>query len=89
MFPAEAVTVSGETRSFADRHFCPTCGSPVFARWDDEVSVNLGSLDEPSRFRPTYELWTIRREDWLPEFSGMRHYRGNRENAGREEPQIP
>jgi hypothetical protein len=88
MFPADAVTITGETRSFRDRHFCPTCGSPVFARWEDEISVNLGSLDEPSRFRPTYELWTIRREDWLPEFPWMRQYEKDR-GEGREEPQNP
>ena len=27
MFPEEAVTVEGETREFAGRHFCARCGS--------------------------------------------------------------
>jgi hypothetical protein len=87
IFPEAAVSVTGETRSYRDRHFCPACGSPVFARWDDEIEIHLGALDDPSRFRPTYELWTIRREDWLPEFPWMRHYDRNRDSAGREEPQ--
>jgi hypothetical protein len=30
--------------------------------------VNLGSLDGPDQFVPTYEQWTIRRETWLPPF---------------------
>ena len=85
MFPADAVTVTGETRDFRDRHFCPDCGSPVFARWQDEISVNLGSLDNPSVFRPTYELWTCRREGWLPEFPGLRGHVKDRENTGRTE----
>jgi len=32
IFPAEAVTITGETREYRNRHFCPTCGSSVFGR---------------------------------------------------------
>ena len=79
IFPGGAVTVTGETRHWKHRHFCPICGGSVFARWDDEVEVYLGTLDKPSRFTPTYESWTVRREDWLPAFAGMRGFVGNRE----------
>lgn len=89
IFPETAVTVTGETRSFQGRHFCPNCGSPVFGRTGDEIEVNLGALDAPDQFRPTYELWTIRREGWLPEFTGMRHYVQNREGTTRREDQNP
>ena len=68
IFPAAAVTVTGETRAYKGRHFCPACGSSVFARWGDEIEVHLGALDVPDAFTPTYELWTIRRESWLPPF---------------------
>ncbi|MFO1175055.1 MAG: GFA family protein [Paracoccaceae bacterium] len=85
IFPAEAVTITGETRSYRGRFFCPDCGSPVFGRSGDEVEVNLGSLDEPDRFRPTYELWTIRREAWLPPFPVAHRYERNREGGGRHE----
>jgi hypothetical protein len=85
IFPAPAVQVEGETNAYAGRHFCPRCGSPVFARSGDETEVNLGALDSPNRFRPTYELWTIRREGWLPEFDGLRRYERDREGTGREE----
>jgi hypothetical protein len=85
IFPAEAVTVSGETRAFRGRHFCPTCGSPVFGRSGDEVEVNLGAWDAPNQFRPTYELWTTRREDWLPAFAGIRAFPHNRDSDGRTE----
>ena len=85
IFPEAAVTVTGETRAFRGRHFCPACGSPVFGRSGDEVEVNLGTLDEPDRFRPTYELWTTRREGWLPAVPGLRGYPGDRTGAGRTE----
>lgn len=86
IFPETAVTVTGETRSFRGRHFCPNCGSPVFGRSGDETEVNLGALDAPDQFKPTYELWTVRRESWLPDFDLPRHYTGNRDSDGRSEP---
>lgn len=86
IFPEEAVEVSGETNDYEGRHFCPRCGSSVFNRSDDEIEVHLGTLDEPSRFTPTYELWTIRRESWLPPFPLSRHYERDREGTGRSEP---
>ena len=86
IFPIEAVTITGATASYRGRHFCPTCGSSVFGRSDDEVEVSLGCLDEPSQFVPTYELWVIRREAWLPPFAGMRRHERDREGTGRSEP---
>lgn len=85
IFPQEAVTVSGDTRSYAERYFCPQCGSTVFGRSDDEIEINLGSLDEPNQFVPTYELWTIRREAWLPHFPIQRKYERNRTSTRRQE----
>ena len=85
IFPREAVTVSGATHAWAGRHFCPRCGSSVFGRGGDEVEVNLGALDAPDQFQPTYELWTVRREAWLPPFPLARHYQHDRESPGRLE----
>lgn len=73
IFPADRVTVTGEVRAYQGRCFCPICGSSVFSRTGDEVEVNLGSLDQPNQFTPTYELWTTRREAWLPPFAMTRH----------------
>ena len=81
IFPADAVTVEGEAREYAGRHFCPRCGSSVFGKSEDEVEVNLGTLDATDQFRPTYELWTIRRESWLPEFPLQRRYERDREDG--------
>lgn len=85
IFPEEAVTVAGETRAFAGRHFCPRCGSSVFARTGDEVELGLGALDVPARLVPTYESWTVRREPWLPEFPLARRYERDRDAVGRFE----
>lgn len=81
IFAADQVAVTGPTREYKHRHFCPECGSSVYAEWDDEIEVHLGSLDEPGRFEPTYELWTIRREPWLPEFPKSRLFERDRNGA--------
>lgn len=79
IYPAGAVEVMGEVGEWRGRCFCPTCGSSVFGRSGDEVEVNLGALDEVGVFVPTYELWTVRREGWLPAFAGMVGFVGDRE----------
>jgi hypothetical protein len=86
IFPEAAVTVVGETHAYLGRHFCPHCGSPVFARSGDEIEISLGCLDDPEQVLPTYELWTIRRQSWLPAFAGMRSYERDRDASSRFEP---
>ncbi len=71
IFASDAVRIAGETQDYEGRHFCPRCGSSVFARSGDEVEVHLGTLDAPDKFRPDYELWAVRREAWLPDFPGV------------------
>ena len=85
IFPQDAVTIEGETRDYAGRFFCPSCGSSVFGRSADEIEVSLGALDATDQFRPTYELWTIRREAWLPPFPLARRYARDRDAADRSE----
>lgn len=87
VFAQEAVTIEGETRSFAGRHFCPRCGSSVFARSADEVEVHLGALDAPDQLTPTYECWISRREGWLPSFPVTKRYALDRDGTGRFEGQ--
>ncbi len=83
IFPADAVAIEGETREYAGRHFCPRCGSPVFAPSGDEIGVNLGSLDAIDQLQPSYELWTVRREAWLPAFPLAHRYERDRDDPGR------
>ena len=74
VFPRESVSVDGETHDYEGRYFCPRCGSSVFSRSADETEVHPGSLDAPDRLAPTYELWTVRRESWLPPFPQTNRY---------------
>jgi hypothetical protein len=85
IFPDDAVTVEGETSEVKGRHFCRRCGSSVFGRSGDEVEVSLGSLDAPNQLTPTYELWTVRRESWLPSFPLKRQYERDRTSTTRSE----
>lgn len=78
IYPANQVAISGDTGEYRHRHFCRDCGSSVFARWEDEIEVHLGTLDEGGQFAPGHELWTIRREPWLPGFPDTELHDRNR-----------
>ncbi|MEM7441172.1 MAG: GFA family protein [Pseudomonadota bacterium] len=78
VFDTRCVQIDGRTQAYQGRHFCPTCGSSVFAFTDNEIEVHLGTFDEPNRFAPDYELWTDRRESWLPPFHGKTIHRRDR-----------
>lgn len=80
IFPSERVTVTGETRAYEGRHFCPICGSSVFAVTGEETELHLGALDKPSQAAPSYECWTIRRESWLPDFPGTETFPQDRDS---------
>lgn len=79
IFPQEAVRITGATKTYAGRHFCPGCGSPVFSRTGEEVEVHLGTLDAPDQFVPTYELWCSRREGFLPPFPVLQRHAHDRD----------
>jgi hypothetical protein len=78
VFPPDAVTIAGQVDVFASsehgrRYFCPACGSQVYSHDSrpDEIYVYPGSFDETGLWEPTYELWTIRRDKWLPAFPSV------------------
>lgn len=68
--------VQGEPRAYesptaagnrARRFFCPRCGTPLFGdktSAPDFVAVMAGTLDDPSRFRPTLVSWTDTAPPW-------------------------
>ena len=86
IFPAEHVTVTGATADYEGRHFCTRCGSSVFGRSGDEVEYASAPSTSRAVFRPSYELWVRRREEWLPPFPVTRRHPGDREGKGRSEP---
>src|ERR1700722_17808290 len=60
----------GEVQSYERRQFCPNCGSRLFFLSDESVEIFLGTLDAaPNGIEPELEVWTVRREHWLPPVS--------------------
>jgi hypothetical protein len=73
-FPVEAFAwTTGKPRrfrssEFAERGFCPTCGSTLTMHeevLEDRVQVSLGSLDHPERVSPDDHVWTRSRIPWF------------------------
>ena len=76
-FPAEQVTVQGESQAYAHSgesgnvtrfHFCPACGSGVFYRHDhapDTIAVALGAFDDPHAFAPAFSMYENRKHPWV------------------------
>jgi hypothetical protein len=79
--PRAHLTLSGETRGFAKtadsgneltRHFCPTCGSPIFTaspQHPDRVFVKAGAFDDPAVIAPARQAWLRSAVAWarIPE----------------------
>ena len=74
IYEETTVVITGQTKNYEGRHFCPICGSSVFSKSPGEIELHLGAFDDPNQFKPDYELWTCRREDWLPDFDGVKGY---------------
>jgi hypothetical protein len=76
-FPAEAVSLQGELKTFDDtgdsgqtlhRRFCPNWGSGVIAEPDilpGMIVVLAGTLDDPAIFKPTMDLYWSRAQAWV------------------------
>lgn len=74
--------MAGELQTYERRSFCPKCGSRLFYLGKDAVEVFLGTLDgAPNGISPTIELWTVRREHWLPVGPDIVSYPENPPNA--------
>jgi hypothetical protein len=84
--PAQAVKIAGQVKYYEsradsgnifNRGFCPTCGSRLFgkaAALPQFLLVTAGSLDDPSRFKPSMDFFTASAQPWdhmnpeLPKF---------------------
>ena len=76
-FPAEAVTIQGESTAYAHSgdsgnvtrfHFCPACGGAVYYVHDhapETIAISLGAFDDPYAFTPAFSVFENRRHDWL------------------------
>lgn len=87
--PKGAVKITGEVKYYdtkgdsggtVSRGFCPNCGARLFGKSQamPDLSIILaGSLDDPSGFRPTMDIYTASAQPWdhmnpnLPKFAKM------------------
>jgi hypothetical protein len=86
LVPASAVNITGEVKYYdvtgdsggiVSRGFCPTCGARLFgkpAAGVGIISIMVGSLDDPSWYRPQADIYTASAQPWdhmnpgLPKF---------------------
>ena len=85
--PRDAFTVQGSTLSSyttvgtdhggeTERHFCSTCGSPIYsaaAVMPELIFIKAGALDDASWVQPSIEAWTSSAQPWAPHFEGATH----------------
>ncbi len=87
--PKEALNVTGRLQTYKydaesgnhmERHFCPTCGSPIYGTSSGAeaiVVVRVGTLDAPDAVTPQAVIFTERGCSWdtidpeLQSFPGM------------------
>ena len=84
----DAMRITGQTSSYekpalrgpSTRHFCPTCGSLIFGGVegppDQTMSVYVGTLDDPSGWRPQIAIFTKNRNPWDCPVAGATEYPG-------------
>ena len=77
LLPAEAVSVTGETKSFArpadsgatfTRHFCPACGTTVYAESSRAPTIRILQAGlfagQNAWFRPNQVIFARTHQDW-------------------------
>lgn len=87
-FPADAVTVTGNLKTYRDRgetgavvyrKFCDNCGSPVITDLDGADGmrfVKAGTFDDVDWLEPSVHFWTKRAQKWF-EFGDIPQVEGN------------
>ncbi len=90
--PRDSLTITGDTlTTFTDtattgsgtplnRHFCGTCGSPIFAdgqAFGPLAFIKAGTLDDPSWVSPAIHVWTGSRLDCVAIPDGVATAEGN------------
>ena len=87
VFPRDRVEISGgETGSYKApdlaRHFCVTCGSPVFIEElsDGGIAFHIGTLDDLNGVSPAYQLWSAARADWFSDVDSLVKYEHGRDS---------
>jgi len=67
-------STTAESGGVARRAFCSECGAPLYASTStrpDFVGVRAGSLDDPSWYRASADVWTASAQPWDVMDSGV------------------
>ncbi len=76
LVPKAALSITGEVKyherkgdsgQTVRKGFCPNCGSPLFtqpALLGDKIGIRVGSLDDPSWFKPAMDIYTASAQPW-------------------------
>jgi hypothetical protein len=85
IFPSAAVRIEGDTYGYrssahVDRRGCAKCGAPVYIVSEQQglIELYVGAMDDPQRFAPQYEIYTVHRPDWLPAIEGLATFERSR-----------
>jgi hypothetical protein len=58
----DVVAANGRVKTCA---FCPECGTRIYHRSEQGLSVKAGTLDETSALDPTAHFWVSRTQPWV------------------------
>jgi hypothetical protein len=83
LFPQQAVTITGETKTYVSsekgrRHFCPDCGTSLFYTnervFPGLIDVQSATLDDPGALPIQVEVQTAERIGWMPPLHGAAQF---------------
>jgi hypothetical protein len=58
----DVVCDSGRVKTCA---FCPECGTRIYHRSENGLSVKAGTLDDAGQLAPDAHFWTARKQPWV------------------------
>ena len=73
----EASLVQYKISPKARKNFCSTCGTPVFNQHrlaPGKLIVHLGTLDEPTRVAPGFNLYCESMLPWVAKISSLKNF---------------
>jgi hypothetical protein len=82
----DQVTIAGDAKSFVrtsdagnavETHFCPVCGSTVYATLSKQpslIGIAVGSLADPAQAAPAWSVWEQSRHHWVTLPENVQHF---------------
>lgn len=73
-------SVKGDAGMTVNRHFCPTCGTPMFSTLTELpgiIFIKVGTLDNPSAVKPSGHMWCDSMVEWLSMDDDLERLPGN------------